>query len=417
MISVDRMRRFDALLGRLVCWLLTLHRRVLERFTGAHPSPPVRRILLIKLVEQGATVLAHDAIHAAIERVGRNNVFLCVFVENRGIVDVMDLIPPANVLTIRGDTVAHVLADALGVIRRARAAGIDTAIDMEFFARASAILGYLSGASRRVGMHGFTEGAPYRGDLMTHRVIFNPFLHVARVYRLLVDAVDADPRDLPLMKVPGTVPQPPLPTFAPSDAERARVGAIVAEIVGARPAGPIVLINPNAGDLLPLRKWPADRFAELGRRLLSARPDVTVLVTGDTAERDAAERLCRSIASPGAYSIAGRLTLRELMALYTLADVLVTNDSGPAHFAALTPIHGIVLFGPGAPEQYAPIGRHSEVLSARFACSPCADALNHRRSPCTDNKCMQAISVETVLATVLARLPAPRMTPIASAAR
>jgi len=93
--------------------------------------------------------------------------------------------------------------------------------------------------------------------------------------------------------------------------------------------------------------------------------------------------------------------------LYTLAHVLVTNDSGPGHFASLTPIRSIVMFGPGAPAQYCPIGERSEVLTANLACSPCADVLNHRTSPCTDNQCMQAISVDTVLAAVLARLRPP----------
>jgi ADP-heptose:LPS heptosyltransferase len=145
----------------------------------------------------------------------------------------------------------------------------------------------------------------------------------------------------------------------------------------------------------------------LGRRLLATRPDVTVLVTGSVSERDAAEDLCRRIASPGAHSIAGRLSLRELLVLYTLADVLVTNDSGPGHFSSLTPIRSIVLFGPGAPEQYGPIGERIEILTAALACSPCSDVLNHRTSPCTDNRCMQAIAVDTVLTAVLAHVSTP----------
>jgi ADP-heptose:LPS heptosyltransferase len=404
MVSADRIRRIDALFGQFLCWGLTLHRRISDRLMGAHPLPAVRRILFIKLVEQGATVLAYDAVRAAIERVGRDDVFFCVFVENREILDIMDAIPRENVFTIRSDTVAHMLADVLALIRRARATGIDTVIDMELFARGSAILAYLTGAARRVGLHRFTEGAPYRGDLMTHRLIHNPFLHVARAYRLLVDAIDENPRDVPLAKTPRAARAPSLPTFTPSDAECARMSAIVAEVAGAPPDGPIVLLNPNAGDLLPLRKWPADRFVELGRRLLGMRPEVTVLVTGNAAERDAAEALCRRIDSPAAHSIAGRLTLRELMVLYTLADVLLTNDSGPGHFSSLTPIHSVVMFGPGSPQQYGPLGQHSEVLTAELACSPCAQAVNHRVSPCTDNQCMQAISVEAVLAAVLSAL-------------
>ncbi len=413
MISAGRMRRLDALVGRVLCWALTLHRRAAESLRRSGTPPPVRRILFVKLIEQGATVLAYDAIRAAIARVGREHVFFCVFAENREILDVMDVIPHDNVLTVRSDTVPHLLADSVAVMRRARRAGIDTTIDMEFFARGSAILGYLTGAVRRVGLHGFGEGAPYRGDLMTHRLIHNPFLHVALAYRLLVDALDANPSDVPLMKVPRHGVRPLLPTFAPSAAERARVETLVAEIAGtpvdtlSARRGAVVLLNPNAGDLLPLRKWPTERFVELGRRLAAARPDVTVLVTGNASERDAAEDLCRRIESPSAHSIAGRLTLRDLLVLYTLADVLVTNDSGPGHFSSVTPIRSIVLFGPGAPEQYGPIGEHSEVLTAALACSPCSDVLNHRTSPCTDNRCMQAISVDTVLAAVLARLPAP----------
>ncbi len=413
MIAPGRMRRIDALLGRLLCGALTLHRRVSERLRGAGSPPPVRRILFIKLIEQGATVLAYDAVRAAIERVGRDHVFFCVFTENRAILDVMDVIPHDNVLTIRNDSVPHLLTDSVAAIRRARRAGIDTTIDMEFFARGSAILAYLTGAARRVGLHGFGEGAPYRGDLMTHRLIHNAFLHVALAYRLLVDALDADPRDVPLMKVARSDRRPALPTFVPSETERSRVGALVADVVGASADAPhergqpIVLLNPNASDLLPLRKWPAERFEELARRLLAARPDVAVLITGSATERDAAEELCRRIATAGAYSIAGRVTLRELLVLYTLADVLVTNDSGPGHFSSLTSIRSIVMFGPGTPGQYGPIGEQSEILTAGLACSPCSDVLNHRTSPCTDNRCMQAISVDAVLAAVLARLPAP----------
>jgi ADP-heptose:LPS heptosyltransferase len=112
-------------------------------------------------------------------------------------------------------------------------------------------------------------------------------------------------------------------------------------------------------------------------------------------------------------SVAGRTTLREVMVLYTLADVLVTNDSGPGHFSAMTSIDSVILFGPASPRQFGPLGPRSHPLTAELACSPCANVYNHRRSPCTNNVCMQKLTVDQVYAQVrscLTAREAPRVT-------
>jgi ADP-heptose:LPS heptosyltransferase len=80
----------------------------------------------------------------------------------------------------------------------------------------------------------------------------------------------------------------------------------------------------------------------------------------------------------------------------TKADVLVTADGGPAHFAGLTAIKNIVLFGLETPALYAPLGQHTTCLFAGSACSPCLSAYNHRKTGCTDPKCMKAITVDQV---------------------
>ena len=78
------------------------------------------------------------------------------------------------------------------------------------------------------------------------------------------------------------------------------------------------------------------------------------------------------------------------MVLYTMADILVTNDSGPGHFASMTDIDTVVLFGPETPALYGPLG-DSHVLWNGLACSPCVDPFIHRISPCNDNVCMSSI--------------------------
>jgi ADP-heptose:LPS heptosyltransferase len=167
-----------------------------------------------------------------------------------------------------------------------------------------------------------------------------------------------------------------------------------------------VLLNPNASDMLPLRRWPTERFIELGKRVLASEPSATIVITGAPDEADAAREIAIAISPTRAISVAGATTLRQLIALYTFADALVTNDSGPGHFASLTKLPSLVLFGPETTALFGPLGKNVRTLSAQLACSPCVNALNHRFSPCTDNVCMQGISVDdcfTILQQMLGR--------------
>ncbi len=241
---------------------------------------------------------------------------------------------------------------------------------------------------------------------MTHRVAHNPYVHTAAAYYLLVESLNARPDHEPLLKAPMPAVNWSPKAFQPTDEERAAVQNIVQDAAGGRVGGRIVLLNPNASDLLPLRRWPTDRFVALGMRLLEEDADLLIGITGAPDERDAAERVAALIDPPAtrngrpprAVCLAGRTTLRQLVVLYTFSDLLVTNDSGPGHFASLTDLPAIVLFGPETPDLYSPIGKATHVISARLACSPCVSAMNHRFSACTDNVCMREISVDRVYA-------------------
>lgn len=409
-MSKETIKRIDALLGSVLCWLLTVHRWLAELLGGGSVAGPVapRKILFLKLIEQGATVIAAPAIKAAVAKVGRENVYFCVFVENRAIVDILDLIPRENVLEIRHKTLVQFAQDALRAMVQVRRLGVDTVIDMEFMARAPAILAYLTGARWRVGLHRFTAEGPYRGDLMTHRVHYNPYLHTSLAYRLLIEALDQDPRDLPLLKVPAGRPEEERHRFHPTPEETAKVRSLIDGGAAPSPGRRLIVLNPNTGDLLPIRMWPTERFVELGQRILAEQPEAILVITGAPSERKGAEEVCRRIGSERVVSVAGATTLREVLVLYTLADVLVTNDSGPGHFASMTDIHNIVLFGPETPQLFGPLGENRHVIWAQLACSPCVSPYNHRFSPCTNNRCMQAISVDQVYREVAAALEAKR---------
>jgi ADP-heptose:LPS heptosyltransferase len=397
-MRISTMRLVDKWLALPGCAALTVARRL--RDLGRHRAAQrPRRIAFIKLAEQGSTVLAYSAIRRAVELVGRDQVFFVVLAENRFILDVLGLIPEDNVLTIRAHGLLVAFRDAVVALRRLRRLGVDAALDLEFFARSTAALAYLSGATSRVGFHAFGSGSPYRGDLMTHRLLFNPHLHTAQTFCLLVDALEVPPERLPTFDLPPPEADDLPPPFI---AEAHETSAVLELVRGAGDGdAPLVLLNPNCSDLLPLRAWPAQRYVELAQRLLSYDPCIRIAMTGAPAERVQVEALVHAVGSDRCLSIAGRTTLRELLAAYTLADVLVTNDSGPAHFATLTPVDVVTLFGPEHPDLFAARSPRNHVLWEGLPCSPCVSAYNNRTSPCRDNVCLQRISVDRVLAIVL----------------
>jgi len=409
-MNVSLLRAVDRWLGVPAAALLTLHRRLLGR---AAPDGPIRTILFVKLAEQGSTVLAAGALQAAIARVGREHVFFLAFEENRLVLDAMSLIPRDNVLTLDVSTPAAAARSGLALLHRLREIRPDAAIDLEFFARSSAIFTFLSGAGRRVGLHAHAGGGPYRGDLMTHRLVFNPYLHTSQAFLLAVTALDQAGRRFPAFPVPAPDVMPPEIAWQPAADDLEAVRRLLPEATAARdvpspleaPASrdlpPMVLLNANCSDLLPLRRWPADRFVELAKRLLAARPELHVLFTGGPEEAADTACLAAEVSSTRCLSVAGRTTFGQLLALYSVAQVLVTNDSGPAHFATLTGIDIVTLFGPETPLLFAARTPRNHVLWSAMACSPCVSALNNRQSTCRESLCMQAISVDQVFAAAM----------------
>ena len=283
---------------------------------------------------------------------------------------------------------------ALKAMARLRELKLDAAVDMEFFSRGSAAITFLSGAKRRSGFHAYFGAGPYRGDLMTHRVNYNAHLHTTSTFQILVEALTRDPAELPTLSFAPPPAGFDVPVFAPADGEVESVRAMLPPGNGA--GSPMILLNPNASDLIPLRQWPRERYVELAKRLLGEMPGAQVIFTGGPTEAGDIERLVSQVNNPRCLCLAGKTSLRQLMVLYSLSDVLVTNDSGPAHFASLTPIHVITLFGPETPALFAAPPPRNFPMWAGLSCSPCVNAYNNRQSTCRDNQCMKQITVEQV---------------------
>lgn len=396
-LNTQALQFIDRWIGIPVCGAFTLVRRLTWSGRAAHGSKP-KKILFVKFAEQGSTVLAYPAILRATEMVGRTNIYFIVFEENRFILDVMRALPPENVITIRHDNLLDLVLQALRALWRIWQLRIDAAVDLEFFSRSSAALTFLTGARSRVGLHTFFGEGPCRGDLMTHRLLYNPYLHTSQTFQLMIEALERAPESLPTHDAPAPRIETQLPEFLPSRSEEAGVREILRRESGV-PSDQelhLILFNANASDLLPLRRWPAKRYTELARLLLERFPEIRIALTGAPDEAKEIEQIAREIDSSRCFSVAGKTTLRQLLVLYTLSELLITNDSGPAHFAAMTPITVITLFGPETPLLFAARTPRNIPIWMGIACSPCVNAYNNRQSPCRDNVCMQQITTERV---------------------
>jgi len=400
-MKVDTMRRIDRWVGIPLCFLLTLLRPFfLRRIEGAKP----RRILFIELSEMGSTILADPAMRKAKQVFGAELHFL-IFKRNAPSLDFLRTIPEENVFTIREDGLFVLALDCLRFFAWARRKGIDTAIDLELFSRFSALLTALSGAVLRVGYHRFHNEGLYRGELLTHRVAYNPHIHIAKNFVALINALACPVVETPYSKTYISDEEITLPRIIAGERESEQMqGRIAAVYPGYDPARhKVVLFNPNASELLPQRRWPQGHFAALANMVLTRWDNVIILITGSPDEDFQAEKLKTRTDHPRMINFAGKVKLIELPVLYEIAALMVTNDSGPGHFASVTDMPIIALFGPETPALYGPLG-NAESITAQLACSPCVSAANHRKTACHDPLCMQAIPPERVMDSIEAVL-------------
>ena len=90
------------------------------------------------------------------------------------------------------------------------------------------------------------------------------------------------------------------------------------------------------------------------------------------------------------------------MVIFHFSSLLITNDGGPGHFAAMTPIPAIIFYGPETPTLYGTLDENALNIFLGLSCSPCVTAYNHRNSPCDgDNLCLKKIEPEQVLSKAL----------------
>ena len=152
---------------------------------------------------------------------------------------------------------------------------------------------------------------------------------------------------------------------------------------------PVVLCHMAASQ--PNRQWPVRRWAEFYQLATNAGLSVVFTTAAGAREQALTEEMIHLV--PDAPVLPPLPNLAMFLAVLKRAQVFISGDTGPLHFAAGLGVPTLSLFGPSCPERFAPVGEKHRFLKATQC--PCGPG----QSRCqTTDFCLNTIVAEQVIA-------------------
>ena len=388
-MNVNTMRKVDQWVGIPLCFIISPFCWLSDLLRSAKTEmPDTRKTLFIELSEMGSALIADPAMRK-LKRESSAELYFVIFKKNYKSLEILNTIPAENIFKMNAGNFISLLVDVFRFLGWCRKKKISTVIDLELFSRFTALLSFFSGARSRVGFTNLHDEGLYRGNLINKPVRYNPHVHVGINFISLINkalglfdnaysTVAIHPSELQLEQ---------------AVVVEEKITSIKTKIKNLYPEWGnenIVLLNVNASDLLPQRRWQQEKFAEVGKQLLQNFRNIIIVMTGAPAEKDYVQHVTAMIGDKRCINSAGYFLFEELAPLYSVSTFMLTNDSGPAHFAAVTPLKVFVLFGPETPALYLPLG-NAEPFYLGLPCSPCVSASNHRKTSCVTRPCITGI--------------------------
>ena len=255
----------------------------------------------------------------------------------------------------------------------------------------SAAIAVLSGAPARIGYK-----TDRRGVLLTHSIPFPAWKNekhesyyylniVAELERLLTGKTRAETVE-------------PRFDLHVSDGRKRKAFELLHE-AGGRINAPLAVLCPGSINSRA-KRWPAERYAELADHLAASGANVALI--GSPAELDVSNQVCTH-AHRRPIVLTGKTTVAEVTAIISIADILITNDTGPAHLGAALSTPTLVIFGPTNPLTTYPFSDNAEMIRRPPDCAPCM-----LRDCPIDHRCMTAISSADVFERASILISQPR---------
>ncbi len=394
-MTVNTMRKVDKWVGIPLCFLLSPISWLVDLFRGArNKKPELKRVLFIELSEMGSAIIADPAMRKIKEQ-GPSELYFAIFSKNYKSLEILNTIPSENIFKMNADNIFSLTLDIFRFMGWCRKKKINTVIDLELFSRFTALLGFFSGARSRVGFTSLHDEGLYRGNLVNKTVRYNAHVHIAVNFISLVNKT-LGLFDNAYSTVAINTSELELAKAQPTSEAIEKVKNKIRELYPAWKGEKLILLNVNASDMLPQRRWPQSNFIETAIELLNTYNNIVIILTGAPSEKEYVDVVAREVNDPRCINSSGYFSFSELVPLYSISEIMLTNDSGPAHFAAVTPLKVFVLFGPETPHLYLPLG-NAEPFYLGLPCSPCVSASNHRKTTCVTRPCITGISSSMVI--------------------
>jgi len=378
----------DRYIGSFACLILSILGRLSLKKQG---RGCFKNILLIELFEMGASIMTSPSIRFIRTQFPEAKIYVLTTQSIRPSWLKISELEPNRVLALKEDGIFSFLFSYLHVLRTLNRIQLDAVIDFELFFRITAIFSFFIKAEKKGGFLRYHLEGLYRGSFYNSGCHFNQNTHISKNFLALTKTVLGDSSDFPEYKSHLNVEDLVLSPYQSQ-------GNVLADLKKKNPefmAGPYLLVAPDVGPNLSVRNYPLDRLSRVLGEILKEFPDYRVGMIGTKENITSCEKLAELVQSDRLVSLAGRTNMDELFELLHAAKLLISNDNGPVHFAAMTDTPTIALYSTDSPFVYGSLGK-CLVLYSFYQCSPCIMAYNHKRSDCSDNKCLQAIPASTL---------------------
>jgi ADP-heptose:LPS heptosyltransferase len=390
-------RWVDHYVGSVILFVFTILHRVFS-FFRVRRARATKNVLVIELVEMGASIMAYSSLRYIKRQNPEARIFVLCTASTKASWALLDLVAPGDIYALNNKNLGALFVSILKQVWALSQKNLDLIIDYELFTRISAILSFCIRTRRRAGFYGYTMGGLYRGNFWDVKCSFNQNMHIAKnLLALTKAALDPSPR---YYNWEGPISNDEIIAPAYKSDPDLKEGVLKRVIARLERPWPLMLLAPTVGRMLPMRDYPKELYVEVVRQILKLYHEHAVVMVGIASHDEVAQYIEKTVADPRCVSFCGQTaSLRELLELFTAAEILITNDSGNPHFAAMAGLKNVALYGPETPFMYGPLGQ-SVCLFDFFHSSPSITAYNHKNPPSDSNESLRSISPERIVKTV-----------------
>jgi ADP-heptose:LPS heptosyltransferase len=386
-MTIFFMRFIDDVLGMFICRVLGQMVMIKGFFLPSKRTidpQKVKTILCQKYFGMGSVLHTTSLIKGLRQHYPNARIIFITLKSHSDIVRICKLADEVLVLQVDslGKFIKGMLVNLVYIMRQR----VDISIDLEFFSKFTMIISLLSMAKIRLGLH---QKRIRPEGIITHNIYYNHYKHISDIFFAFATCLEIERKPEYFTSL--------LPSLKDMHKES------LEKNLGIKQDMPIIVIDVNASELFKFRKWPADSFVELIQLLIDKYPDYYYVMIGGNSECEYVENVAKKIKYSGHQLIncAGMTSIEELLALIEMSYLIITNDSGPLHIAALYGTRIVAFFGPETPLVYGPQKDNTLTFYSKdLYCSPCLSVYDNKKSlygeECIGQECLTSIKPDEV---------------------